>query len=87
MTPDRLVRTSKFLSLHLRHRPERMAVAARHGHPISLPELKEGVRRNDEQRFSFDAARTRSERWLSALGYSVAKAGRTGVVTTSARPP
>jgi putative RNA 2'-phosphotransferase len=75
MTPERLVRTSKFLSLHLRHRPERLGLAlepggwvsvdalltaaARHGYPISLAELEEVVARNDKQRFSFDASRTR----------------------------
>ena len=70
-----LVRISKYLSLHLRHRPERLglelgpggwvevdrllAAAARDGHPLTRAELDEVVRGNDKQRFSFDASGTR----------------------------
>ncbi len=66
----RLVRTSKYLSKHLRHQPERLglelmpggwvsvdallAACARNGFPISRAELEEMVARNDKQRFSFD---------------------------------
>jgi putative RNA 2'-phosphotransferase len=75
MDPERLVRASKFLSRHLRHRPDRLgltleaggwvrvgdllAAAARHGFPITPAELDEVVARNDKQRFSFDATGTR----------------------------
>ena len=75
MDAGRLVRTSKYLSLHLRHRPERLglslapggwvavdallAAAARDGHPISRAELDEVVASNDKQRFSFDPSGTR----------------------------
>jgi RNA:NAD 2'-phosphotransferase (TPT1/KptA family) len=73
--PRQLVRTSKYLSLHLRHRPARwglelgpggwvevdrlLAAAARDGHPLTSAELDEVVARNDKQRFSFDASGTR----------------------------
>jgi putative RNA 2'-phosphotransferase len=66
---------SKFLSLHLRHRPEALgltlaeggwveveallAAAARHGHPISRAELNAVVADNDKQRFAFDETGTR----------------------------
>ena len=75
MDAKRLVRTSKYLSLHLRHRPERLglslapggwvsvdallAAAARDGHPISRAELDEVVAGNDKQRFGFDPSGTR----------------------------
>src|SRR4051794_40064836 len=70
MDRQRLVRISKYLSLHLRHRPERLgldlapggwvevdvllAAAAGDRFPISREELVEVVRENDKQRFSFD---------------------------------
>jgi putative RNA 2'-phosphotransferase len=69
--PKRLVRVSKFLSLHLRHQPadlgltlepggwvpvaDLLAGAARRGFPISPEELAEVVRGSDKQRFAFDA--------------------------------
>ena len=75
MDARQLVRISKYLSLHLRHRPERLglsldpggwvevdallAAAARDGHPISRAELDEVVASNDKQRFSFDPSGTR----------------------------
>lgn len=75
MTPEQLVRTTKFLSLHLRHRPEQLGLvlapggwvqidellpaAARHGMAITAAELAELVARNDKQRFSLDASGTR----------------------------
>jgi putative RNA 2'-phosphotransferase len=68
----RLVKISKYLSKHLRHRPERLGLALRPGgwvsvsalltacervsFPISRQELEEVVTRNDKQRFSFDDA-------------------------------
>jgi putative RNA 2'-phosphotransferase len=70
VTPQERVRTSKFLSLTLRHRPEMLglelgpggwvdvetllAAAAAHGRPISRAELDEVVETNDKQRFAFD---------------------------------
>lgn len=75
MTPEQVVRTSKFLSLHLRHRPDRLglvlepggwvrvddllAAAARVGFPITRAALADVVERNDKQRFSFDPSGTR----------------------------
>jgi putative RNA 2'-phosphotransferase len=75
MEEARLVHLSKFLSLHLRHRPQRLglvlepggwvpvhdllAAAARAGLPITRAELDEVVARNDKQRFSFDPSGTR----------------------------
>ena len=75
MDTQRLVRISKYLSLHLRHRPERLglsldpggwvevdallAAAARDGHPISRAELDQVVAGNDKQRFGFDPSGTR----------------------------
>jgi putative RNA 2'-phosphotransferase len=75
MDSARATRLSKFLSLHLRHRPEALnltlaeggwvgveellAAAARHGQPISRPELNELVTNSDKQRFAFDAEGTR----------------------------
>jgi len=68
----RLVKTSKFLSKYLRHRPEELelvfmpggwvevaallAASARKGLPISRAELEEVVARNDKRRFAFDEA-------------------------------
>lgn len=65
------VRISKFLSLHLRHRPDRLglqlepggwvavdallAACARKGVRISRAQLEEVVRTSDKQRFAFDA--------------------------------
>ena len=66
---DRHVRVSKFLSLVLRHQPEKVGVTldrggwvsvstllealGAHGLSLSLDELREVVRSNDKQRFSF----------------------------------
>ena len=66
---DRHVRISKFLSLVLRHKPEKIGVAldregwvsvatllealGAHGLRLTLDELREVVRANDKQRFSF----------------------------------
>jgi putative RNA 2'-phosphotransferase len=67
---DRAVRVSKYLSAHLRHRPERigltldrggwvavddlLAAAARDGFPISRDELVRVVENSDKQRYAFD---------------------------------
>jgi putative RNA 2'-phosphotransferase len=71
---DRLVQTSKFLSLHLRHRPDQLGLtlqpggwvsveellkaAASRGYLISRAELDDVLARNDKQRFSFDPTGT-----------------------------
>lgn len=68
---NRTVKISKFLSYHLRHRPdmlglelapggwvevEKLLIAAKkHRFSLSLEELKETVKNNDKQRFSFDS--------------------------------
>jgi len=65
-----LIRTSKFLSQHLRHRPEAIGIAlapggwvgvaellaacARHGHPLSREELDRVVREDGKTRFGYD---------------------------------
>ena len=70
----RLLRLSKYLSKHLRHRPERLGlelgpggwveVAAlleactRQRFPVSRAELEEIVERNDKKRFAFDSSGT-----------------------------
>lgn len=75
MNEQQIVRTSKYLSLVLRHRPQMLglrlppggwvavddllAASAQHGRPISRAELEEVVARNDKQRFSFDETGTR----------------------------
>jgi putative RNA 2'-phosphotransferase len=68
---DRRIRSlSKYLSKHLRHRPERLGLelgsggwvevaalleaCARQRFPISRAELEEVVERNDKKRFAFD---------------------------------
>src|SRR4029077_14878768 len=66
---DRLVSSSKFLSLVLRHKPEIIGIEldaqgwisvsellralAKSTFPLSLSELQEVVQNNDKQRFSF----------------------------------
>jgi putative RNA 2'-phosphotransferase len=66
---DRAVRVSKYLSAHLRHRPERigltldrggwvavddlLAAASRDGFPITRDELDRVVADSDKQRFAF----------------------------------
>jgi putative RNA 2'-phosphotransferase len=69
--PKRDVQISKFLSLVLRHRPEKIGLTLdeagwtpvaglieacnRHGFPLSLTELQAVVAHNDKARFSFSA--------------------------------
>ena len=66
----RLIKISKYLSKHLRHRPERLgleiaaggwvnvddllAACAAHSFSVTRAELNEVVANNDKQRFSFD---------------------------------
>jgi putative RNA 2'-phosphotransferase len=73
-TNPRLVRVSKYLSLHLRHQPERLgltlaeggwvpvadllAACARDGFPVTRAELDEVVRTSDKQRFALDPTGT-----------------------------
>ena len=75
MDEKRLVKTSKFLSKHLRHAPEAiglqlssdgwasveelLAACARAGMKISRTELDEVVEKNSKQRFAFDETGTR----------------------------
>lgn len=84
MDERQLVRTSKFLSKYLRHQPQALglaleaggwvrvddllAAAARHGMPLSRPELAEVVARNNKQRFAFDE---HGERIRANQGHSV----------------
>jgi putative RNA 2'-phosphotransferase len=66
----RQVRTSKFLSRHLRHQPERLGLTLQPGGWVEVDELlraagltraelEEVVARNDKRRFSFDAGGAR----------------------------
>jgi putative RNA 2'-phosphotransferase len=73
--PRRLVRTSKYLSKHLRHRPERLGLTlepggwvsvdelleacAAHGFALTEAELEEVVACNDKRRFALDPSRRR----------------------------
>ena len=70
MDPKRLVKTSKYLSRHLRHQPERIGLTLEPGGwvrvedllraaSITREELEEVVARNDKQRFAFDETGTR----------------------------
>jgi putative RNA 2'-phosphotransferase len=75
MDNKRLVRISKYLSLHLQHEPERLGLALEEGGWVEVgallaacendgfrltrAELEEVVVRNDKQRFSFDETGTR----------------------------
>ena len=75
MDEKRIVKISRYLSKHLRHRPERLGLrlepggwvgvdelleaCARHRFPISHEELREVVERNDKRRFAFDPSGTR----------------------------
>jgi putative RNA 2'-phosphotransferase len=72
---QRLITISKYLSRHLRHRPERLGLTLEPGgwvavsallaacssfsFPLTLRELEEVVERNDKRRFCFDDARQR----------------------------
>ena len=85
MDPRRLVKVSKHLSKHLRHRPERLGLTlapggwvavdellarlAEHGFPLTRAELEEVVDRNDKRRFAFDPSGTRIR---ASQGHSVA---------------
>jgi putative RNA 2'-phosphotransferase len=71
----RLVKTSKYLSRHLRHQPERLGIELEpggwvrvdellralqsHSFRLTFDELCEVVANNDKRRFSFDESRTR----------------------------
>ncbi|TGE04735.1 RNA 2'-phosphotransferase [Hymenobacter fodinae] len=75
MNQAQQTRISKFLSLHLRHRPELLGLVldaegwvgvealltacSRRGFPLTRPQLEEVVGSNDKQRFAFDASGTR----------------------------
>ncbi|GAA3949116.1 RNA 2'-phosphotransferase [Actinomadura viridis] len=75
MDERRLVKISKYLSKHLRHRPERLGLvldeagwvdvdrllraAAAHAFPITRDELDHVVANNDKRRFAFDDTGTR----------------------------
>nr|WP_198942737.1 RNA 2'-phosphotransferase [Actinophytocola xanthii] len=75
MDEQRMVRVSKYLAKHLRHRPERLGLAldeagwvdvdellaacASHQFPITRADLDHVVAANDKQRFAFDAQRRR----------------------------
>ncbi|MEM9543207.1 MAG: RNA 2'-phosphotransferase [Cyanobacteria bacterium P01_E01_bin.42] len=70
LSESRLRKISKYLSYHLRHRPDELglelevggwvevaqllAACRRNNFPIQLSELQEVVRRNDKKRFSFN---------------------------------
>lgn len=74
MSVNRLTKISKYLSCHLRHRPEQiglelgeggwikvddlLAACKKHQFPFSREELEKVVAQNDKQRFSFDTTRT-----------------------------
>ena len=75
MNNSRLVKISKYLSYHLRHRPDKLglhlapggwvsvaellAACKKYKFPLKRTELNEVVERNDKKRFSFDATGTR----------------------------
>ena len=85
MDARRIVRTSKYLSRHLRHQPERLglelepggwvrvdallAACAAHGVALSRAELEEVVASNDKRRFAFDGDGARIR---ASQGHSVA---------------
>ena len=85
MTDNELIRISKTLSYHLRHRPdelgltlepggwvavaELLAALARKGKPLSRADLDKLVARNNKRRFAFDATGTRIR---ASQGHSVA---------------
>jgi putative RNA 2'-phosphotransferase len=96
MDQNELVRTSKRLSLHLRHNPQRIGITlesggwvavdtllsalAHHGFPVSRPDLDEVVAGNDKSRFAFDEAGTRIR---ASQGHSV----KVDLALPVARPP
>ena len=75
MNNSRLVKISKYLSYHLRHRPDKLglhlapggwvsvdellAACKKYKFPLKRTELNEVVERNNKKRFSFDATGTR----------------------------
>ena len=75
MNHKRLVKTSKYLSRHLRHDPGRLGLTLepggwvpvdallracrRQSFALTVGDLREVVERNDKQRFSFDETGTR----------------------------
>ncbi|MDH2388258.1 RNA 2'-phosphotransferase [Streptomyces sp. HNM0663] len=75
-TPQRTVKVSKYLSKHLRHRPDRIGIAldaqgwveidelmraaAAHGFPFTRSELDHAVAVNDKQRFTVRDGRIRA---------------------------
>lgn len=75
MDSKRIVRVSKYLSLHLRHQPEQLGLelepggwvgvetlldaCQRHNFSLTREELNEVVEKNDKKRFSFDDSATR----------------------------
>jgi putative RNA 2'-phosphotransferase len=85
MNAEQRTRTSKFLSLHLRHRPDLLGIqlepggwvdinvllnaAAQNAFPLSRDDLAEVVATSDKQRFSFDPSGTRIR---ANQGHSVA---------------
>ncbi|MEE1740081.1 RNA 2'-phosphotransferase [Streptomyces sp. BE147] len=76
MDEQRTVKVSKYLSKHLRHRPERIGITldahgwvtvdellratARHGFALTRAELDHVVAANDKQRFTLDGDRIRA---------------------------
>lgn len=80
----RLVKVSKYLAKHLRHRPERLglsldahgwvavgellAAMAAHGMPLTRAELDEVVARNDKRRYAYDDT---GRRIRASQGHSV----------------
>ena len=74
MNNSRVIKISKYLSKHLRHKPERIGITVQPGgwvavdellaackkyqFPITYTELEEVVYTNEKQRFSFDETGT-----------------------------
>jgi putative RNA 2'-phosphotransferase len=85
MNQQDAIHHSKFLSRHLRHKPEAigltlqvggwvavadlLAACAAHGHPLTRDELDDLVEDNDKQRFAYDEA---GQRIRAQQGHSVA---------------
>ncbi|MGY2893533.1 RNA 2'-phosphotransferase [Deinococcus sp. UYEF24] len=92
-----LIKTSKFLSQHLRHRPEAIGIVlerggwvgvdalltacARHGHPISREQLGQVVQQDSKRRFSYDET---GERLRANQGHTTAVELEFEVVTPPA---
>ncbi|RFU42499.1 RNA 2'-phosphotransferase [Actinomadura logoneensis] len=76
MDDRRMVKISKYLAKHLRHRPDRIGLtltadgwadvdellvaARRHGFPITRAELEQVVAANDKRRYAYDGRRIRA---------------------------